>query len=67
MEECSLAVGEMVGYEIVKSASTMKSVVVVFLDSTDKFNQLLESRIFIKGTLRYKKSDDLKCSPVTEE
>ena len=50
VQECSLAVGEVEGYESVKSASRMNSAVVVFLDSTDKVNQLLESGIVIKGT-----------------
>lgn len=47
---CSLAVGEVVGYGSAKSESRMNSAVVAFLDSTEKVNQLLVSRIVIKGT-----------------
>lgn len=35
MEECSLAVGEVVGYESLKPAR-MNSAVVMFLDAVDK-------------------------------
>lgn len=50
VEECSLAVGEVVGYESIKSASRMNSAVVIFLDNVDKVNQLLESGLVIQGT-----------------
>lgn len=50
VEECSLAVGEIVGYESVKSASRMNNAVVIFLDHMDKVNQLLESGVVIQGT-----------------
>ncbi|KAK5869138.1 hypothetical protein PBY51_010092 [Eleginops maclovinus] len=51
VEECSLAVGAVVGYGRVKSASRMNSAVGIFLDSTEKANQLVESGIVVKGTL----------------
>lgn len=38
------------GYGSVKSASKMNSAVVIFLDTTDKVNQLLESGVVIQGT-----------------
>ncbi|TWW77620.1 hypothetical protein D4764_12G0010100 [Takifugu flavidus] len=49
VEECALAVGEIV--ESVKSASRMNSMVVVFLDSTDKANQLVVAGVVINGAL----------------
>lgn len=50
VEECSLAVGEIVGYESIKSASKMNSAVVIFLDNVDKVNQLLVSGLVIHDT-----------------
>jgi len=50
VEECVLAVGEIVGYDSVKSASRMNSAVVIFLDSVEKVNQLLESGVVIQDT-----------------
>ncbi len=50
VEDCSLAVREIVGYESVTSASRMNSAVVIFLDITEKVNQLLESGVVIWGT-----------------
>ena len=41
VEKVSLAVGEVVGYDSVRSASRINSAVVIFLDSIDKANQLL--------------------------
>lgn len=49
VEDCSLAVGEIVGYDSVKSASRMNSTVVIFLDSTDKVNELIESGVVVRG------------------
>ncbi len=51
VEECSLAVGAVVGYGSVKSASRMNHAVVIFLDCTYKVNQLVESGVVIQGTL----------------
>jgi len=50
VEECVLAVGEIVGYDSVKSASRMNSAVVIFLDTVEKVNQLLESGVVIQDT-----------------
>lgn len=50
VEDCSLAVGEIVGYDSIKSASRMNSAVVIFLDSVDKVNQILESGVVIQDT-----------------
>ncbi|KAI3367093.1 hypothetical protein L3Q82_008127 [Scortum barcoo] len=50
VEECSLAVGELVWYSSVKSASRMNSAVVIFLDSVDKVNRVVESGVVIQGT-----------------
>lgn len=38
IEDCSLAVGEVVGYESVKSASRMNNAVIIFLDEIEKVN-----------------------------
>ena len=51
VEECSLAVGAAVGYGSIKSASRMNSAVVIFLDCTDKVNQVVESGVEFQGTL----------------
>ena len=51
VEECGLAMGAVVGYGRVKSASRMNSAVVIFLDCTEKANQLVESGLVIKGTM----------------
>ena len=51
VEECGLAVGEVVGYGSVRSASRMNGAVVLFLDSTEKVNQLVESCVVIQGSL----------------
>lgn len=50
VEDCSLAVGEEVGYGSIKSASRMNSAVVIFLDDIDKANQLIENGVVIQGT-----------------
>ena len=50
VEECSLAVGEVVGYGSIKSASRMNNSVVVFLDSVDKVNRVVESGVVIQDT-----------------
>ncbi|TWW71224.1 Transposon TX1 uncharacterized 82 kDa protein ORF 1 [Takifugu flavidus] len=41
VEECVLAVGEIVGHGSVKSTSRMNSAVVVFVDSTEKADELV--------------------------
>lgn len=50
VEECSLAVGETVGYESILSASRMNSAVVIFLDTIEKVNKVVQSGVVIKDT-----------------
>ncbi|KAI4899184.1 hypothetical protein NFI96_019398, partial [Prochilodus magdalenae] len=50
VEECSLAVGEVVGYGSILSASRMNSAVVLFLDSIEKANALVQTGVVIQGT-----------------
>ena len=47
VEECCLAIGEKVGCNSVKFASRMNSAVVIFLDSVDKVNSVVESGVVI--------------------
>jgi len=49
VEECCLAIGEVVGHASVLSASRMNNAIVVFLDSVDKANNLVERGIVIDG------------------
>lgn len=49
VEECSLAIGEVVGTESILSASRMNNAIVVFLKTVDLANQLVESGIVIGG------------------
>ncbi|TWW61838.1 Transposon TX1 uncharacterized 82 kDa protein ORF 1 [Takifugu flavidus] len=51
VEECVLAVGEILGHGGVKSASRMNSMVVVFVDSTDKADELLVAGVVVNGEL----------------
>lgn len=48
VEECSLAVGEVVGHSYIKSASRMNSAIVLFLETIEKANQVVEQGIVIK-------------------
>ncbi|KAJ3593597.1 hypothetical protein NHX12_005931 [Muraenolepis orangiensis] len=48
VEECSLAVAEKVGYKYVKFPARMNRAVVVFLDSIDKVNSVVESGVAIR-------------------
>lgn len=50
VEECSLAVGRVVGNGSVKSAARMNNAVVIFVDSVDKANTLVEKGIVINDT-----------------
>lgn len=50
VEDCSLAVGEVVGHERIISAARMNSAVVLFLDSVDLVNTIVESGIVVGGT-----------------
>ena len=48
VEECCLAIREKVGCNSVKFASQMNSAVVIFLDSVNKFNSVVESGVVIR-------------------
>lgn len=50
VEQCSLAVADVVGCESIISASRMNSAVVLFLDSIDKVNLVVENGIVINDT-----------------
>ena len=50
MEECGLAAGEVVGCDSIKALSRMNSAVVMFLDSIDKVNILVERGIVMRNT-----------------
>ena len=50
VEECSLAVGEVVGYGSIVSASRMNGAVVVFLDSIEKATTMVQNGVLIRGT-----------------
>ncbi|KAJ3585234.1 hypothetical protein NHX12_013955 [Muraenolepis orangiensis] len=56
VEECSLAVGEKVGYKSVKFAARMNRAVVVFLDSIDKVNSVVESGVAIRDVFTHGRS-----------
>ncbi|TWW71510.1 hypothetical protein D4764_16G0000070 [Takifugu flavidus] len=51
VEECALVVGEIVGHRSVKSASRINSTVVVFVDSTEKADQMVVAGVVINGAL----------------
>ncbi|KAJ3607640.1 hypothetical protein NHX12_024691 [Muraenolepis orangiensis] len=50
VEECSLAVGAVVGHDSVKSASRMNNAVVIFLDCVDKVNVIVEQGVVVQDT-----------------
>ena len=50
MDECGLAAGEVVGWDSIKALSRMNSAVVMFLDSIDKVNILVERGIVMRNT-----------------
>ncbi|KAF0039296.1 hypothetical protein F2P81_007531 [Scophthalmus maximus] len=50
VEECSLALGEIVGHGSIKSAARMNGAVLVFVDSVEKANTVVESGIVINDT-----------------
>ncbi|XDV12564.1 hypothetical protein PO909_001202 [Leuciscus waleckii] len=49
IEDCCLAVGEVVGHSGIISASRMNNALVVFLDNVEKANELVERGIVISG------------------
>lgn len=51
VEDCSLAIGEVVGHEHIKSASRMNNAIVVFLGSVDKAREIISSGIVVNDTL----------------
>lgn len=50
VEEASLAVGKAVGYEHIKSASRMNGAIIIFLSSTEKVAEVVESGVVILNT-----------------
>lgn len=50
VEDCSLAVGEAIGYDNIVSAARMNSAIVLFLSSVDLVNAVVESGVVIDGT-----------------
>ncbi|TWW59348.1 hypothetical protein D4764_06G0008780 [Takifugu flavidus] len=50
VEEVSYAVGEVVGFESVKSASRMNKAVVIFIDDVSKVERLVESGVILRDT-----------------
>lgn len=50
VEECSLAVGELVGYSSIKSAARMNGAVVIFVDDVNKANKVVEAGIVVNDT-----------------
>ena len=50
VEEATLAVGEVVGCGSVRSASRMNGAIVIFLDSTAKVNDVVETGVVIHDT-----------------
>lgn len=52
VEECSLAIGEIVGHENVKSASRMNNAIVLFLGTVEKAREVIQSGVVINDTLR---------------
>lgn len=47
VEDCCLAVGEVIGHENIMSASKMNSAIVIFLNSVEKANELVETGIVV--------------------
>lgn len=50
VEECSLAVGNVVSHDSIMSASRMNSAVVIFLDSIEKVNSVVQNGIVVQET-----------------
>lgn len=51
VEKCCLAVGEVVGYDSILSASRMNSAIVVFLSAIEKANEIVQNGIVLDGIL----------------
>lgn len=50
VEECSLAVGQVVAYSSIKSATRMNGAAVIFVDDVNKANKVVEAGIVVKDT-----------------
>jgi len=51
VEDCALAVGGVIGYESIKSASRMNNGVVIFVDSFDKVVTIVEQGVTVNDSL----------------
>ncbi len=51
VESCCLAVGEVVGHENIMSASRMNSAIVIFFNTIEKANEVVQRGIIIDGVL----------------
>ncbi len=61
VEDCCLAAGEVVGHENIVSASKMNSATVIFLNSVEKANELVETGIVVDNLLL--QSSHFPCHP----
>ncbi|KAL2086329.1 hypothetical protein ACEWY4_017388 [Coilia grayii] len=50
VQDCSLAIGEIIGHDKIISAARMNSAVVLFLETVDLANAVVESGVVIDGT-----------------
>lgn len=49
VEDCCLAIGEVVGHESILSASKMNNATVIFLNTVDKVSELVKCGIVVDG------------------
>ncbi len=49
VEDCCLAIGEAVGHGSIVSSSKINNAVVIFLNTVDKANELVEQGIVVDG------------------
>ncbi len=49
VEDCCLAIGEAIGHESILSASKMNNAAVIFLNTVEKANDLVEGGIVVDG------------------
>ena len=50
VEDCGLAVGELIGHSSIKSAARMNGAVVIFVDSVAKANKVVETGIVVNDS-----------------
>jgi len=50
MEEVALAVGQVIGHSLVRSAARMNKAVVLFVEKVEQVNRLVETGITVNGT-----------------